>query len=223
MKYVSIIPARGGSKRLPRKNVTDLCGQPLIAYSILFSKQELPDVDVYVSTDDEEIASIAESYGAIVIPRPAELATDLATTAAALKHATMWLDENGVEFDYMLNLQATNPLRPVGMLKEAVALLEANHPRSLMTITPIVRKQGRLVDGHFVPVNYFFGQRSQDMEKWYYENGLLTATHHDTLLEEAVMTPDALPMVIDHIFGTIDIDTLDDFRKAEYYLKSFSE
>lgn len=61
------------------------------------------------------------------------------------------------------------------------------------------------------------------MEVWYYEKGLLYFTHHDILLQEVVMTPDALPMIVDHIFGTIDIDTLDDFKQAEYYLKSFQE
>lgn len=90
-----------------------------------------------------------------------------------------------------------------------------------MIITLIRSKQGRIVDGHLQPVNYHFGQRSQDMEVWYYENGLLYFTHHDILLQEVVMTPDALPMIVDHIFGTIDTDTLDDFKQAEYYLKSF--
>lgn len=221
MKYVVVIPARGGSKRLPRKNVTDLCGMPLIAYSIKYAKQELPDVEVYVSTDDEEIAKISQQYGAHIIVRPEELASDISTTAVALRHATQWLDANGHPFDYMINLQATNPLRPEGMLREAVRMVEDNKPNSLFSVSPILRKQGRIVDGHFTPVNYYFGQRSQDMEMWYYENGLLYFTHHDTLLQEAVMTPDALPLIVDHIFGTIDIDTLDDFKQAEYYLKSF--
>lgn len=223
MKYVVVIPARGGSKRLPRKNVTDLCGMPLIAYSIKYAKQELPDVEVYVSTDDEEIAQISQQYGAHIIQRPEELANDHATTAAALRHATEWLDANAHPFDYMITLQATNPLRPEGMLRDAVKMVEENKPTSLFAVNPILRKQGRIVDGHFQPVNYHFGQRSQDMEVWYYENGLLYFTHHDILLQEAVMTPDALPMVIDHIFGTIDIDTLDDFKQAEYYLKSFKQ
>lgn len=222
MKYVVVIPARGGSKRLPRKNVTDLCGLPLIAYSIKYAKQELPDVEVYVSTDDEEIAQISVSYGAKIIPRPAELANDQATTAAALKHATKWLDEHSHSFDYMILLQATNPLRPKGLLREGLALVEKNHPNSLFAVNPILRKQGRIIDGRFQPVNYYFGQRSQDMEVWYYENGLLYFTHHDILLQEAVITPDALPMIVNHIFGTIDIDTMDDFKQAEYYLKSYN-
>lgn len=221
MKYVVVIPARGGSKRLPRKNVTNLCGMPLIAYSIIYAKQELPDVDVYVSTDDKEIAFISEKYGAKIINRPEELANDHATTAVALRHATEWLDANGHSFDYMITLQATNPLRPEGMLKDAVRMVEQQHPTSLFAVNSILRKQGRIVDGHFQPVNYIFGQRSQDMEVWYYENGLLYFTHHNVLLQEKVMTPDALPMVVDHIFGTIDIDTLDDFKQAEYYLRSF--
>lgn len=221
MKYVAVIPARGGSKRLPRKNVTELCGLPLIAYSIKYAHQEIPGIEVYVSTDDEEIAEISLRYGAKVIPRPEELSNDTATTAAALKHAALWLNERGVMFDYMICLQATNPLRPNGMLKDAISVVEEVHPDSLFAVNPILRKQGRIVDGHFSPVNYKFGQRSQDMEVWYYENGLLYITHYDTLLQEAVMTPNGCPFVVDHIFGTIDIDTLDDFKQAEYYLKSY--
>lgn len=80
MKYVTVIPARGGSKRLPGKNIFPLGGKPLLAHSILYSRQVLPDTEVYVSTDNEEIARVAREYGADVIERPAELSGDLCST-----------------------------------------------------------------------------------------------------------------------------------------------
>ena len=217
MKYVALIPARGGSKRLPRKNILPLAGKPLIAHSIDYGKSE--GVTVYVSTDDPEIKEISLLYGAQVIDRPAELASDYATTASVLQHTARWLIQQGVEFDYIIILQATNPLRPKGMLQKAISVVENEHPDSLMSMNPILRKQGRIVDNHFDPVNYHFGQRSQDMEVWYYENGLLYFTCKEKCLEGVVMTPNARPFICDHIYGEIDIDTLDDFRKAEYFME----
>lgn len=216
MKFIALIPARGGSKRLPRKNILSLAGEPLIAHSIKFAKAN--DVPVFVSTDDEEIKAVSLEYKANVINRPAELASDYATTAEVLKHAAEYIMTKGVEFDYIITLQATNPLRPDNMLKEAMDIVEKEHPESLMTVNPILRKQGRIIDNQFVPVNYHFGQRSQDMEMWYYENGLLYMTSKETCLKNRVITNNAYPLIVDHIFGEIDIDTIDDFRKAEYFL-----
>ena len=216
MKYVALIPARGGSKRLPRKNILPIANKPLIAHSISFAKDA--KIPVYVSTDDEEITQISHIYGAEVITRPAELSTDNATTAQALQHAAEWLIENKVDFDYIILLQPTNPLRPASLIDELIDVCDKNQPSSLMCVSPILCKQGRIVNDQFPPVNYYFGQRSQDMEVWYYENGLIYATRKDVCLEGCVMTEDAYPLVCDHIFGEIDIDTLDDFEKAEYFM-----
>lgn len=218
MKYVALIPARGGSKRLPRKNILPLAGKPLIAHSIEYAKNE--SIPVYVSTDDVEIKEISLQYGAKVINRPTELATDHATTASVLQHAAQWLIQQGVEFDYIIILQATNPLRPKRMLKEAITIIENECPDSLMGVNPILRKQGRIVNNRFEPVNYYFGQRSQDMEVWYYENGLLYFTSKKKCLEGIVMTEDARPLIVNHIYGEIDIDTIDDFKKAEFFMEN---
>lgn len=217
MKYVALIPARGGSKRLPRKNILPLANKPLIAHSIEYAKAE--GIPVYVSTDDAEIKEISLKYGAEVIDRPVELASDMATTGSVMKHSAEYLIKNGVEFDYIILLQATNPLRPKGLIQEAIDVVEKETPDSLMGVNPILRKQGRIIDNHFVPVNYHFGQRSQDMEVWYYENGLLYFTSKDKCLEGVVMTPNARPLIVDHIYGEIDIDSIDDFRKAEFFME----
>jgi N-acylneuraminate cytidylyltransferase len=221
MKYVVLIPARGGSQRLPRKNILPLAGKPLIAHSIEYAKQcGLP---VYVSTDDAEIAEISLKYGADIIKRPFDLASNTATTADVLKHAAQYLIKENVDFDYIILLQATNPLRPCNLMQEAIKIVEINRPNSLMGVNPILRKQGRILENRYVPVNYKFGQRSQDMETWYYENGLIYFTSKEKCLDGVVMTPDAYPFIVNHIYGEIDIDTLEDFRKAEYFMSQISE
>ena len=108
MKYIALIPARGGSKRLPRKNVLPLAGKPLIAHSIDYAK--IANLPVYVSTDDDEIMRISIEFGAEVIKRPDEYATDTATTAAVLKHAAEYLIQRGVEFDYIILPKSNSPL-----------------------------------------------------------------------------------------------------------------
>lgn len=222
MKVVTLIPARGGSKRLPRKNVLPFMGKPLITHSILYPKNELgEDTLVFVSTDDEEIADISSQFGAQVIMRPAELASDTASSAVVVKHAAEWLISNNMDFDYMVLLQATNPLRPKGMLNECISILEEKKCSSLVTYSDshkkLLRKNGETME----PVNYYFGQRSQDMEKFYFENGLLYAMSRESCLKGVIQEPNSFPMIIDHPFGECDIDTLEDFKLAEIYYQIY--
>ena len=182
MKYVMLIPARGGSKRFPGKNIYPLAGKPLLAHSIEYSRRVLPDTEVYVSTDSEEIAAVARKYGAVVIKRPVELSGDLCSSDVVLQHAATELLSEGKEFDYMIHIQATNPLRPEGMMEEALRIIELEKCDSLFAVTPQVRKLGHLAEGRFIPWNFTFGQRSQDMETLYFENGLLYISHRDLIL-----------------------------------------
>lgn len=221
MKYVMLIPARGGSKRFPGKNLYPLCGKPLLAHSILYSRRVLPDTEIYVSTDSEEIAAVAREYGAGVIERPAELSGDLSTTDSALQHAAIELLSAGKEFDYMILLQATNPLRPDGMMKEALQVIETGKYDSLFAVTPLVRKLGRLVDGKFVPWNFVFDQRSQDMEPLYFEDGLLYISHRDLILNGRIRGDSLYSLIVDHPFGSLDIDTQEDFDLVEYYMYKY--
>lgn len=226
MKYVMLIPARGGSKRFPGKNLYPLCGKPLLAHSILYSQRVLPDTEIYVSTDSEEIAAVAREYGAGVIERPAELSGDLCPTDLALQHAAVELLSAGKEFDYMILLQATNPLRPDGVMEEALQVIETGKYDSLFAVTPLVRKLGRLVDGKFVPWNFVFGQRSQDMEPLYFEDGLLYISHRDLILNGRIRGDSLYSLIVDHPFGSLDIDTREDFDLVEYYnlkYQSFNE
>lgn len=217
-KYITIIPARGGSKRFPGKNIHVLNGKPLICHSIECSLLNSCIEGTYVSTDDDEIMSISKIAGAEIIKRPIELAGDYATTASAMKHAVQYLMDKGIVFDFVVLLQATNPLRPKKLLKEAFDIIEKGENDSLFTVNKSEKKLGKIIDGKFVPWNYKFGQRSQDLEPLYYENGLLYITKKELLLQEIIEGPTAYPLVVDHPFGEVDIDTEEDFHFAEYML-----
>lgn len=223
MKYVTIIPARGGSKRFPGKNTYLLNGIPLICYSIEYSLKNSLIQNTYISTDADDIKQISRVSGAEIIDRPAEFAGDHATTASAMKHAVQYLIDKRIDFDYVVLLQATNPLRPKNLLNEAIEIIEKGGYSSLFTVSRSEKKLGKIIDGKFVPWNYTFGMRSQDMEPLFYENGLLYITSKDLLLQEIIEGKDAYPMVVDHPFGKVDIDTVEDFHYAEYILNQYKD
>ena len=132
MKTIAIIPARGGSKRLPGKNIKLLGSIPLLAHSILYAQQHKFIDAVYVSTDDEAIKKVALQYGALVIDRPQSLSGDFEPTVSALKHVLEAID--GAAENVIL-LQATNPLRPHNLLKEAFTIFQEKQVDSLFTVS----------------------------------------------------------------------------------------
>ncbi|MEK6900492.1 MAG: acylneuraminate cytidylyltransferase family protein, partial [Nanoarchaeota archaeon] len=119
-KIVAIIPARGGSKRIPRKNIKLLAGKPLIAYTIEAAKRSASLDRIFVSTEDEEIAKVASYYGAEIIKRPDILATDNATTESVLCHAVNNLEKEGYFPELVVLLQPTSPLRGSYIIDKAV-------------------------------------------------------------------------------------------------------
>lgn len=136
MNIVVIIPARGGSKGLPGKNIREFAGKPLIVHTIEHALGA-PLVDtVYVSTDDAEIAAVSGDAGASIIDRPAELAVDMATTESAIEHALSVITPSP---DIVVLLQATSPLRPEGALQEALEKFVVGNYDSLLSISPTHR------------------------------------------------------------------------------------
>jgi N-acylneuraminate cytidylyltransferase len=169
-KTIAVIPARGGSKRLPHKNIKLLGELPLLAHSILYAKKHVFIDEVYVSTDDEAIKEVALQFGAKVVNRPAELSGDHEPTVSALKHV---LETRNTSAENVILLQPTNPLRPENLLHEAFALFQNRGLDSLFTVSRHNQKLGKIVNSQFVPFNYKIGQRSQNLEPLYAENGLL--------------------------------------------------
>ncbi|WP_432222977.1 cytidylyltransferase domain-containing protein [Flavobacterium sp. TMP13] len=217
MKTIAIIPARGGSKRLRDKNILLLGGIPLLAHSILYA-QENNDIinDIYVSTNDELIKQIALQFGAKVIDRPDSISGDLEPTVSALKHVLETIDEL---VENVVLLQPTNPLRTKELLNQAFELYRTRNYDSLFTVTRNHQKFGKITDGKFIPFNYEIGQRSQDLQPLFFENGLLYITKATLILEDIIISKKAFPYEVNHIFANLDIDTRDDFNYAEYLYK----
>ena len=211
-KTIAIIPARGASKRLPGKNIKLLGGIPLLAHSILYAQKQVEIDEVYVTTDDSDIKTVALYYGAIVIDRPKSLSGDFEPTVSALKHVL----EIVSDVDNVVLLQATNPLRPEKMLKEAFQIFQEKNCDSLFTVSQNHHKLGKINNSKFEPFNYEIGQRSQDLEPLYFENGLLYISKAKAILNNEIITANAFPYQINHIFANIDIDTNEDFEYAEY-------
>lgn len=214
MKTIAIIPARGGSKRLPNKNILSLGGLPLLAHSILYAKSNSEIIDeVFVSTNDEAIKKVALKYGAKVIDRPKAISGDLEPTITTLQHAIKVID---FDVDNIVLLQPTNPLRPTNLLKECFEIYQHQNKDSLFTVSQNNYKLGKIIYDKFVPYNYEIGQRSQDLEPLYFENGLLYISKSKTILEGTIISENAVPFIVNHIFANVDIDTQEDFDYAEY-------
>jgi len=212
MKTIAIIPARGGSKRLPNKNITLLGGIPLIAHSINYAKENHID-KIVVSTDDDLIKEIALQYGAELMDRPKDLATDTSPTIDTLKQVMENVSGN---YDYVVVLQPTNPLRPKKLLQEALEHLKKGNSDSLITVTRNEQKFGKIINDKFVPYNYAMGLRSQELEPLYYENGLLYIAKTQLILEGRLLGENHIPFTVNHPYAKVDIDTQEDFDYAEY-------
>ncbi|WP_396186017.1 cytidylyltransferase domain-containing protein [Flavobacterium sp.] len=214
MKTIAIIPARGGSKRLPNKNILSFGGIPLIAHSILYAQKNSNIIDeIYVSTDDIAIKKIALQFGAQVIDRPENLSGNLEPTFTALQHVLETLD---FEVENVVLLQATSPLREEKLLAEAFEIYHKGNYDSLFTVSRNHQKLGKIERNQFIPFHYEIGQRSQDLEPLYFENGLLYITKASLILQDSIISETAYPLKVNSIFANVDIDTYEDLEYAEY-------
>lgn len=219
MKSIAIIPARGNSKRLPNKNLLLLGGIPLLAHSILFAQRNPSIIDeIYVTTDNAAIKKIALQHGARVIDRPDALSGDFEPTVSCIQHA---LNSISDAVESIVLLQPTNPLRPEKLLQEAFERYHRNESDSLFTVTRNHQKLGKISNNCFEPYNYTIGQRSQDLEPLYFENGLLYITKVKLIREGKIVSENSIPYEVNHIFAEVDIDTQDDFDYAEYVHQKF--
>lgn len=227
-KSIAIIPARGGSKRIPRKNIKEFLGKPLIAYSIQTAIESKLFDKIIVTTDDEEIASIAQKYGAKVpFIRPKELADDFTGTADVVNHALKWLKEHGDEYDYVCTIYATAPLLQSKYLVEGFEKLKNSDAINAFSATsmpfPIQRTFKITANGRcemFWPENY--NVRSQDLEEAYQDAGQFYWTKADKRSDEIMFGKDSIPIVLPrHLVQ--DIDTLEDWQRAEIMYRVIQE
>lgn len=237
-EVLGLIPARGGSKSIPRKNIRLLAGFPLIAYSIAAGLASETITRLVVSTDDDEIAAVARRYGAETpFMRPAEVSQDQTPDLPVFQHALHWLAENeGYQPDIVVQLRPTSPFRRTRHIDQAVyRLLETPTADSTRTvITPFQNpfKMWRITpDGYMTPLlkgllgadekyKEPYNMPRQALPDVYWQTGYVDAVWTDTILEKNSMTGDRiLPLIIDPS-EWIDIDSPDDWRRAERLLES---
>lgn len=229
IEILAVIPARGGSKGIPRKNIRPFAGHPLIAYSIAAGLQANTVTRVIVSTDDEEIALMARQYGAETpFLRPAELAQDQTTDLPVLQHALTWLAEHENYLpEVVIQLRPTSPVRPKTCVDEAVRLL-LEHPQadSVRGIVPAGQnpyKMWRLDNSGFMtPLLHVEGQAEpfnaprQALPQTYWQTGHIDAIRAAIIFKKNTLSGDRIfPLLIDPRY-TVDIDNLYDWRRAEW-------
>jgi CMP-N,N'-diacetyllegionaminic acid synthase len=223
LEVLAIIPARGGSKGLPRKNIRLIAGEPLIAHTIEQAISARTVGRTTVSTDDEEIAEVAKYYGAEVVMRPTELASDTAASESALVHVLDFLhQQEGYEPDLVVFLQCTSPVRNWGAIDKAVELLVEKNADSLVSVTPwhgFIWQEERGV-GRSVNFDPHHRPRRQDLPEEYRENGSIFVfkpwvlrTYQNRLGGKIVLYP------MDY-WSAFEADTEDDFALCEWILKS---
>jgi CMP-N-acetylneuraminic acid synthetase len=228
-EVLALIPARGGSKGIPHKNIRPFAGYPLISYSIAAVLQAETVTRVIVSTDDLEIAEVARRFGAeIPFLRPAELATDRSTDLPVFQHALNWLAEHeNYHPEIILHLHATSPFRPHGFVDQAVRLLrehpEAECVRSVVspgqnpykmwqidpqsgTMQPLLTIQG-IAEPYNTP--------RQLLPAVYLQTGHVNAIHPATILGGSMTGQVILPVIIDASYE-VDMDTLEDWERGEW-------
>ncbi|MDY0328082.1 MAG: acylneuraminate cytidylyltransferase family protein [Arcobacteraceae bacterium] len=216
--FLAIIPARGGSKRLPRKNVLALSGKPLIAWSIEAGINSKYIDKVVVTSDDDEILNISKKYGAETIQRPDELASDMATTFDAIKHTI----DNMSDYDYIVLLQPTSPLRNQYHIDGAIELLESKNADAVVSVCAMEHSP---LWSNTLPtddsMNTFLkdevlNKRSQDLETYYRLNGAIYICKTEKLLAEKsfFLKSNIFAYKMDRL-NSIDIDEEIDFIIAK--------
>lgn len=220
MKNIAIIPARGGSKRIPRKNIRLFLGKPVIAYSIEAALQSGLFEEVMVSTDDEEIAGVAREYGAKVpFMRSAETANDYATTADVMLEVLNTYEERGETFGRVCCIYATAPFITPGRLQEAFAMMEKEHFESVFTAVaysyPVQR--GLRIERNRMNMVWpeYKDARSQDLETIYHDAGQFYWSATENLyVNKNLWGPNTGGLILSEL-EVQDLDTETDWRLAE--------
>ena len=222
---IAIIPARGGSKGLPGKNIKLLNGKPLIAYTIEAAKQSENVSRVIVNTDDAEISKVALDYGAEVpFVRPSELASDAAKSIDVLLHTLAWLKKNeDLQIDEIIVLQPTSPLRTTQHIDEAIKMYLEKKADSVISYCQeehsvfwhkFITDEGKFED----IFNGDYLKNRQEIRPTFYPNGAIYIIKTKLLLEKKYYSENAYAFLMDKK-SSVDIDTMEDFEFAEWLYK----
>ena len=223
-RILAVIPARGGSKGIPGKNIKPLGGKPLVAHAILLAQQCKLFDQIIVSTDDLNISAVANRYGCQVIERPWEISTDQSKTEAAVIHALSILEQQGgAPFDYAAILEPTSPLRTKASVVEGCKLIAERGAHSLLSVSECTNVVGTVADGIFEPFVKIQPRRRQERESVYAESGVIYVVSTDYLHRTgSLVSQNWLAHVIPKE-EALDINTLEDFNLAERILAEKSK
>jgi len=218
-----VIPARGGSKGLPGKNIRELCGKPLIGYSIDIARQIASDDNICVSTDDQKIIDVVENYG-LKVPfiRPSELATDIATTNDVLLHALDFYEKQGKHFSKILLLQPTSPLRKIKEVQDAIKL----YREDIDMVVSVTKSHAPAVlchdneKGFVEPIYNKKACARQSVPTFYEFNGAIYVINTKSLKEKGLAEFDRRIKYVMPKESSIDIDDIYDFMLVESILKN---
>lgn len=218
MKTLYLIPARGGSKGIPHKNIRLLCGKPLIEYSIDVARKFANDKDICVSTDDAEIKKIAENYG-LKVPfmRPDYLASDTATSSDVIVHALKFYEQCGVHYDVVVLLQPTSPLRRVEDVKGALELYDSSFDMVTSVkesfVSAVLCKEAE--NGFLEDVLSNGSTRRQDAERFYEYNGAVYVINTKAVIEKGLGGFTKVKKYVMPEINSLDIDTMTDWYIVE--------
>lgn len=227
---VAIIPARGGSKGLPRKNILDLGGKPLIAWSIEACNNARSVGDVWVTSDCKEILEVSSTFGANTLKRPGELAQDTTLTIPVIEHALDSLELGGMlsKYKYFALIQPTSPLRTARDIDNAHELLLNSNANSVISVQEVDRsvlksfvfKDGGLSGIHNDDFPFY---RRQDLPPVYKPNGAIYLVDIAKFLKRKTLMPSpCIPYVMDEC-SSLDIDNREDFQKAAEIVRAGSD
>ena len=224
-----IIPARGGSKRIPRKNIKEFLGQPVIAYSIKAAIDSQCFDKVIVSTDDAEIAEVVKSFGASVpFMRPDELADDYASTIPVVKHAIEWFDDQGQSPSEVCCLYATAPFVRASTIRKAYEQMQSTQADYCFTATSFafpIQRAIKITAENRVEMLYpeHLETRSQDLEESYHDAGQFYWGKAEAFKQQKpLFSKSATPYILPR-YLVQDIDTLEDWKKAELMYKTIKK
>lgn len=232
-RILGVIPARGGSKGIPKKNLVPILGKPLIAYTIEAALQSRHLSRVIVSTDDKEIARISRDCGAEVpFMRPAELATDSALSLPVIQHATREMERlEGKAYDIVVMLQPTTPLRLGSDIDAGIELLLTTGADSVISVVKMdayhplrmkrVLEDGRLIN--YIEQGFEDMRPRQELPEVYIRNGALYITRRDVLINENTFTGRDCRAYIMPEVRSINIDAESDIILAEHFLRREAE
>lgn len=221
MKSLCVIPARGGSKRIPRKNIREFCGKPIISYSIVAAQKSGLFDEVIVSTDDGEVAEVAQQWGAgVPFMRPAELADDHTPTRPVIQHAIGWYDERGKSPEIVCWMHAASPLIQPDDIQHAYDMLMNSECEFVFTVAEFdypIQRAVKLMPDHTVEMFYPEHRytRSQDLPKAYHDAGQFYIGKADSIMRGVPVFSHASRAYVIPGYRVIDIDTPEDWVRAE--------